>query len=87
MFIAQIQTAGLGITLTAASTAVYYSLGYNYADYAQSLARTHRIGQKYTCTYIQLIVPDSIDEQIYEALQAKEDIAKKVVDNWRDLLA
>lgn len=87
VFIAQIQTAGLGITLTAASTAVYYSLGYNYADYAQSLARTHRIGQKYTCTYIQLIVPDSIDEQIYEALQAKEDIAKKVVDNWRDLLA
>lgn len=87
IFIAQIQTAGLGITLTAADTAVYYSLGYNYADYAQSLARTHRIGQKNTCTYIQLIVPNSIDEQIYEALQAKEDIAKKVVDNWRALLA
>ncbi|PHV72460.1 helicase SNF2 [Sporanaerobium hydrogeniformans] len=87
IFIAQIQTAGLGITLTAADTAVYYSLGYNYADYAQSLARTHRIGQKNTCTYIQLIVPNTIDEQIYTALQAKEDIAKKVVDNWRDLLS
>lgn len=46
VFVAQLQTAGLGITLTAADTAIYYSLDYRYEDYAQSLARTHRIGQK-----------------------------------------
>lgn len=84
VFVAQLQCAGLGITLTAASTAVYYSLNYNYADYAQSLARIHRIGQESKCHYIHLLVEDSVDDKTLEALEAKGDIAKKLVDNWRD---
>ena len=52
VFLAQIDTAGLGITLTAADTCVYYSENFNYAAYSQSLARIHRIGQKNRCTYI-----------------------------------
>lgn len=59
-FVAQIQTAGLGITLHAASTAVFYSYDYNYANYAQALARIHRIGQRLPVTYIHLVVDGSI---------------------------
>lgn len=84
LFIAQIQTAGLGITLTAADTAVFYSLDFNYANYSQAIARTHRIGQKNTCTYINLIATETVDEKILKALESKQDIAKNVVDNWRD---
>jgi SNF2 family DNA or RNA helicase len=83
VFLAQIDTAGLGITLTAADTCVYYSVNFNYAAYSQSLARIHRIGQKNTCTYIHLVVEDSIDETVLKALAKKEDIAKTVVDDWR----
>ena len=84
LFIAQIQTAGLGITLTASDTAVFYSLDYNYANYSQAIARTHRIGQKNTCTYINLIANATVDSKIMNALQNKQDIAKSIVDNWKD---
>lgn len=83
VFVAQIQTAGLGITLHAASVAVFYSIDYNYANYAQALARIHRIGQHSPVTYIHLLVEDSIDDKVLEALNKKEDIAKSVVDSWR----
>lgn len=78
VFVAQIQTAGLGITLHAASTAVFYSYDYNYANYAQALARIHRIGQRLPVTYIHLVVDGSIDEKILAALENKEDMAKKI---------
>ncbi len=84
IFIGQIDTAGTGITLTAASTCVYYSKTYNYATYEQSLSRIHRIGQKNRCTYIDLVIEKTVDEMITRALAKKEDIAKTVVDSWRD---
>ena len=87
VFLAQIQTAGLGITLHAASTAVFYSLDFNYANYVQALARIHRIGQRNACTYIHLLVENSIDTKVLQALGAKDDLAKSVVDNWRTYFA
>ncbi len=84
VFLAQIDTAGLGITLTAADTCVYYSVNFNYAAYSQSLARIHRIGQKNTCTYIHLITEHTVDETILKALSKKEDLAKTIVDDWRN---
>lgn len=84
VFLAQIDTAGLGITLTAADTCVYYSVNYNYAAYSQSLARIHRIGQKNKCTYIHLVCEDTVDEKVLAALAKKEDLAKTIVDEWRN---
>ena len=83
VFLAQIDTAGLGITLTAADTCVYYSVNFNYAAYSQSLSRIHRIGQRNACTYIHLVVEKTIDETVLTALAKKEDLAKTVVDSWR----
>ena len=76
----------MGITLTAASTCVFYSLTYNYADYIQAKARIHRIGQNKKCVYIHLIAKGTIDETILEALRRKEDIAKSIVDNWKNII-
>lgn len=84
VFVAQLQTAGLGITLHAASAAVFYSVDYNYANYSQALARIHRIGQKNACTYILLMVANSIDDKVMQALSKKEELARKIVDNWRE---
>lgn len=84
IFLAQIDTAGLGITLTAADTCVYYSLNFNYAAYSQSLARIHRIGQKNCCTYIHLVIEKTVDELILKALSKKEELAKNIVDTWRE---
>lgn len=84
IILCQIDTAGLGITLTAADTCVYYSKNFNYAAYSQSLARIHRIGQRNICTYIDLCVENTIDAQISKALAKKEDLAKTVVDSWKE---
>ena len=83
LFVGQIDTAGTGITLTAADTCVYYSKNFNYATYEQSLSRIHRIGQVNRCTYIDLVVGDSVDEKINIALMKKENLAETVVDNWK----
>jgi len=82
VILGQIDTLGVGVTLTASSTCVYYSLTYNYGTYEQSLSRIHRISQKHPCTYIHLLAEESIDEVILQALVKKEDLAKTVVDNW-----
>ena len=84
VFVAQIQTAGLGITLHAASVAVFYSLDFNYANYAQALARIHRIGQHRPVTYIHLLVENSIDDKVLAALERKEDLARSIVDSWKN---
>ena len=84
VFVGQIDTAGTGITLTAADTCVFYSVNFNYATYSQSLSRIHRIGQRNRCTYIHLVVEKTVDDTILNALAKKEDLAKTVVDTWRD---
>ena len=84
VFVAQIQTAGLGITLHAASAAVFYSLDFNYANYAQALARIHRIGQARPVTYIHLLAGHTVDERVLDALERKEDLARTIVDGWKD---
>lgn len=87
VFVAQIQTAGLGITLTAADTAIFYSYDFSLANYEQAKARIHRIGQNaQSVTYIHLCVKDSIDEDVLLALSTKRDISSLVVDNWKQLL-
>lgn len=84
VFVAQIATAGLGITLHAASTAVFYSKDFSYSNVEQARARIHRIGQKYPCTYIDLVAEGTIDEQIQKALNSKKDLSQGICDNWRE---
>ena len=72
----------MGLTLTAASTMVFYSLSYNFADYSQARARIHRIGQKNNCLYKHLVVKNTVDETVLKALEQKENIATKIVDDW-----
>jgi SNF2 family DNA or RNA helicase len=86
VFIGNIQACAEGLTLTAADTMLYYSIGWSLGQYLQSQDRIHRIGQRNACTYINLVVPGTVDEKVLAALHRKDDLAKKVVDNWRDLL-
>jgi SNF2 family DNA or RNA helicase len=73
------QTGGYGITLTQANTVIYYSNGYDLEKRLQSEDRAHRIGQKKTVTYIDLICEDTVDEKIVKALRDKINIASEVM--------
>jgi len=73
------QTGGYGITLTQANTVIYYSNGYDLEKRLQSEDRAHRIGQKKTVTYVDLICEDTVDEKIVKALRNKINIASEVM--------
>ena len=79
-FIGNPQTGGYGITLTAANTVIYYSNGYDLEKRLQSEDRAHRIGQKNSVTYIDLIAPKTVDEKIVKALRKKMNIANEIMD-------
>lgn len=83
VFIGQIATAGLGITLTAASTMVFFSMDYSMSNYEQTRARIHRVGQRQPCTYIHLVAKDTVDEKVLQALRDKANLAKALVDDYR----
>ena len=72
-------TGGYGITLTAASTMIYYSNGYDLEKRQQSEARIDRIGQKNPMTYIDIICEDTVDERIVKALRKKINIATEIM--------
>ena len=73
------QTGGYGITLTGASTMIYYSNGYDLEKRQQSEARIDRIGQEKPMTYIDILAEDTVDEKIVKALRKKVDIATQVM--------
>jgi len=73
------QTGGYGITLTGASTMIYYSNGYDLEKRQQSEARIDRIGQEKPMTYIDIIAEDTVDEKIVKALRTKVDIATQIM--------
>jgi len=78
-FVGTTQTGGYGITLTAASTMIYYSNGYDLEKRQQSEARIDRIGQKFPMTYIDIMAEDTVDERIVKALRKKVNIATKIM--------
>ena len=78
-FVGNPQTAGYGITLTEAGTVIYFSNGYDLEKRLQSEDRAHRIGQKKSVTYVDLIAPKTVDEKIVNALRNKIDIASQVM--------
>lgn len=69
--IAHPASAGHGLTFTNCDTQYFFSLDYSFERYFQAKGRTHRIGQTNKCTYIHALAKDTIDEDIYNVLQAK----------------
>ena len=78
-FVGTPATGGYGITLTAANTVIYYSNGYDLEKRLQSEDRAHRIGQKKSVTYVDIIAEDTVDEKIVKALRDKINIASQVL--------
>lgn len=79
-------TMGEGLTLTQATTVIYYSNQYSLKTRLQSEDRAHRIGQKNSVLYIDLCAEGTIDEMIVKALREKRDVAQLIqgdpVKSW-----
>lgn len=84
VFVGNIAAAGLGITLTAASTMCFYSLDYSMSNFEQAKARIHRVSQRENCLYIYLVAKGTVDTKVLRALRNKVDLAKMLVDDYRN---
>lgn len=71
VFVGQIQAAGTGITLTAASDLVFVESSWTPTDNTQAAMRINRIGQKNACMVRFATIAGSIDEQIQKACARK----------------
>lgn len=80
----QIQAGGLGVDMSRARFAIYYSLGYSLGDLLQTQARLHRPGQTRLVTYAYLVARGTVDEDIIEALRRREQMIEYVVDQLRE---
>jgi len=76
---AQIKSGSLGIDLTRARYAVYYSPGYSAGDFNQSERRIWRPGQEKAVTYYRLIVEHTSDADAYKTLEGKLSIVEAML--------
>ena len=79
-FIGQQRSAGMGVTLTAATTVVYYSNDFSLRMRLQSEDRAHRIGQSSKVLYIDIEAVSTIDKKIVNTLREKKNLADAITD-------
>jgi SNF2 family DNA or RNA helicase len=84
-FVANPKSAGYGLTLTNCSYQIFYGLSYSYESYAQALDRTDRYGQTEPCTYIYLLMKNTIDYVLYQCMQTKGTLLSSVLDHLKPL--
>ena len=74
----QYQAGAMGLNLPKANTIVYFSPPERCELWMQSQKRIHRIGQKKPCYYYKLICKNSVEEQIYRALERGVDFTDEL---------
>ena len=80
LFIGGITAAGVGLTLTAASTEIFAELDWTPSTVTQAEDRAHRIGQKDAVLIQHLVYDGSLDARMAQMLVAKQEIADRALD-------
>jgi len=80
VFCGNIQAAGVGLTLTAASTVVFVEADWVPASLTQAEDRCHRIGQKDYVVVQYLVFDGSLDQIMLEKIIDKMDVADRALD-------
>lgn len=79
VLVCQLQVAE-GIDLSCAHIGIFYGRDYSLLHFDQARGRIHRLGQEQKVTYYHLIAESTIDGKIYEALQKKDQLQRKLLD-------
>jgi len=80
VFIGQIQTGGMGITITAGTHVIIYENTFSLQDRKQFEDRVHRPGQTKKVTYIDLIYKKTLDEKVLSAISKKQTVSNYLVE-------
>jgi len=79
VFVGQVRTGGIGITLHAANTVIYFSNSFSTEDRVQSEDRAHRIGQTKSVDYVDIVVPATIDVKIISVLRNNKHLSDQIL--------
>jgi SWI/SNF-related matrix-associated actin-dependent regulator 1 of chromatin subfamily A len=81
VFIAQTESAKVGLTLTAATLVIFMDLVYTPADHYQAEDRCCRIGQREEVRIEYLLCPGTVEDHLVELHDAKKSIIARVFDD------
>mgnify|MGYP003418044142 FL=1 len=79
-FIGTTMAAGVGITLTAANYVAFASMPWTPALMRQAEDRAYRLGQKRDVTVIVPLIPQTIDEAVWQILENKRETEMDVIE-------
>jgi len=80
IFIGNIKSAGVGISLTASDTVAFIELDWEPGNHTQAEDRIARIGQKRRPNVYYLISKDTIEEHLCRIIQKKQRTLDKILD-------
>lgn len=83
VMVAQIKSGGTGLNLQMASVVIFYSMTFSFIDISQARDRVYRNGQKEKVSIYYLLSKDTVEENIYKRVMAKQDDAKLILDDIR----
>ncbi|XP_068663502.1 uncharacterized protein [Aristolochia californica] len=81
-----IKAAGVGLTLTAASTVIFAELSWNPGDITQAEDRAHRIGQVFSVNIYYLLANDTVDDMLWDVVQNKTENLGQMLDGCENTL-
>ncbi|KAL5538777.1 hypothetical protein UlMin_043917 [Ulmus minor] len=81
-----IKAAGVGLTLTAASTVIFAELSWTPGDLVQAEDRAHRIGQASSVNIYYLFANDTGDDLIWNVIHRKMENVGQVLDGHENTL-
>ncbi len=84
VFLATVQTAGQGLTLTAASFVVHFDHWWNPAVAWQAEDRAHRHGQTETVNVYSYWMKGTVEEKIYKILERKGWLHEQIINGMSE---
>jgi len=75
----QISSGGVGVDLSRARYALYYSLSFSLGEYDQARSRVHRPGQTRPVEHIHLVAKGTVDERIMRALERRAEVIQAIL--------
>ena len=73
-------TGGVGVDLSAGSTVIFYSHGFNLIERLQAMSRVRGVNQKNKISQIDMVAVDTVDERCMSLLEARVDVVSRIQD-------